>query len=682
MPRTYDNVDLVIAANGDAFDLSLSSSAIAHATGRFVLPFAPLELENFRLKTRPSPTGVRRPESPEVRLARSIGTRLFEAVFAADARALLETSMAAARQRGDGVRLRITVPAELSELPWEYLYSPDHSRFLSISSETLIVRYLPNDDVIGTLPVMPPLRMLVVVAAPRGYPRFDADGELGDLRDALQDIGELGSVTVDRLERGTWRALQQHLRRHSYHVVHFIGHGVFDEREHEGMLMFEGEDGGEAAVGATSLGALLHDHRTLRLVVLNACEGGRVSAVSPYGGVAQALVRAQVPAVVAMQTEISDGAAATFAREFYGSISDGYAVDAALGEARKALFSDPFSVEWGTPALYTRWPHGELFELAHAPAVSRPDRSSVSRTENGPIGVQPVERADDRSSVVADRVPSVPVVPLMTAPPLVIPRPVEAPKTAQTTPITVPAPRGARMVPIMLLAGIFAINLIETDIETRWATLFPDRGLEFASALHWFENHIVFENQALADAVPFYVYGYSAAYFFLFPLLGLGFAWFFWRRPEPQAFQTYAAALSIDYLVSLPFFILFPVPERWAFPDADSILLSDLWSSALIDAFRPISAIDNCFPSFHTSMTVVMVLCAYLYRAQLRNAVAPLGVMIIVSTYGLGIHWVADIVSGIAVGLISVAIAYALVHRGPQGAVVTRAPRTWRWRRS
>lgn len=43
MPRTYDNLDLVIAANGDAFDLSVSASASARSTGRFVLPFAPLE---------------------------------------------------------------------------------------------------------------------------------------------------------------------------------------------------------------------------------------------------------------------------------------------------------------------------------------------------------------------------------------------------------------------------------------------------------------------------------------------------------------------------------------------------------------------------------------------------------------------------------------------------------------
>jgi hypothetical protein len=34
----------------------------------------------------------------------------------------------------------------------------------------------------------------------------------------------------------------------------------------------------------------------------------------------------------------------------------------------------------------------------------------------------------------------------------------------------------------------------------------------------------------------------------------------------------------------------------------------------LIEWFRPMSGLDNCFPSFHTSLTVVIVLTCHLYR--------------------------------------------------------------------
>ena len=660
MARVYSNLDLVIAADGEAYSLNVFALGPerGHASSTFAPPFSTLELENFRLKTRPARSGVRRLESPEVRLARSIGSKLFEATFTDAVRPLLDSTLAAARRRDEGVRLRVTVPPELSELPWEYLYSTDFARFLSVSSETLIVRYLPNEDAVSKLPVTAPLRILVVVATPRGVPPFDADGEYDKLKEALLAVGQMGSVTVDRLERGTWRALQQQLRRHAYHVVHFIGHGAFDEREHEGMLIFEGDDGSEMSIGAASLGAMLHDHRSLRLVVLNACEGGRVSATGPYSGVAQALVRSQVPAVIAMQTEISDNAAGIFAREFYGSLSDGYPVDAALGEARKALCADPMSVEWGTPALYTRWPTGELFELTQPSQVTA---ISAQETMGVPGVHTPVPAlTTDGVGVASTGAVHVSSVTVMTpSPSLSLPRPGEV----EPVPVAVTGPKRHWVIPFALLVGVFGINLGETSLETRWSNLFPDRGLEFASALHWFEYNAVFDNHNLVGAVPFYVYCYSAAYFFLFPLLGIAFAWAFARRSEPQALQTYSAAVAIDYLISLPFLIFFPVPERWAFPDADSILLSDLWSSALIDAFRPISALDNCFPSFHTSMTIVMLLCAYVYRARFRTAAAPLGTMIIVSTYGLGIHWIGDIISGIAVGVISVAIAYAIVHR-------------------
>jgi hypothetical protein len=50
-------------------------------------------------------------------------------------------------------------------------------------------------------------------------------------------------------------------------------------------------------------------------------------------------VQQGVPAVIAMQFEITDEAAITFAEEFYSATADGYPVDAALAAARKAIFA-------------------------------------------------------------------------------------------------------------------------------------------------------------------------------------------------------------------------------------------------------------------------------------------------------------------------------------------------------
>ena len=163
---------------------------------------------------------------------------------------------------------------------------------------------------------------------------------------------------------------------------------------------------------------------------------------------------------------------------------------------------------------------------------------------------------------------------------------------------------------------------------------------------------------------PIALYGYSLAYFFVFPLIGIGLAVALTCHREAWPLRVFARALAIDYGVSLPFFLFFPIPERWAYPDSGAILLSDRWSAALIEAMRPMSGLDNCFPSFHVSMSVVMVGVAFLAGVRFRNAVAALGLAVVVSTFGLGIHWLPDIVTGAAVGVLAVALALRLEGRG------------------
>jgi Flp pilus assembly protein TadD len=155
------------------------------------------------------------------------------------------------------------------------------------------------------------------------------------------------------------------------------------------------------------LGNILRDHDCLRLAVLNACEGARQSNQDPFSGVAQSLCQQRLPAVVAMQFEISDDAAKTFAEEFYGAIADGLPVDAAVSESRKALFSGRFGQEWATPVLYMRSSSGVLFEVQRRakPAVE-PKPSPQPDPKPQPAAAQPVQPA-----------PQVPPVQPRSAPP-------------------------------------------------------------------------------------------------------------------------------------------------------------------------------------------------------------------------------------------------------------------------
>jgi hypothetical protein len=102
----------------------------------------------------------------------------------------------------------------------------------------------------------------------------------------------------------------------------------------------------------------------------------------------------------------------------------------------------------------------------------------------------------------------------------------------------------------------------------------------------------------------------------------------------------------VDYLLTLPFYLFFPVPERWTYPDAGAVLLSDLWTSKLIQAFRPFSGLNNCFPSFQVSTTFILEAVFYRCGFAWRTAAVPLAVAVLLSTFALGTHWFPDILAG------------------------------------
>jgi CHAT domain-containing protein len=358
------------------------NSPSGQAFGEFALPFADLEIENLLLRMgRSAGSGTRRVDSSEMAAVRAFGDRLFAAVFNSQVRDVFRSSLALASQQGSGLRIRLRLNAvpELVTLPWEILYDSSQDRFLGLSNETPVVRFVDLPDPPRPLRVSSPLRVLVVMASPADYPPLDVDQEWQRLGEAVGDLQARKMVVLERMVGASLADLQRQLRRNDYHILHFIGHGVFDDRSEGGLLIFSNERGQGQPVSAQHLGTVLRDHRPLRLVVLNACEGARTSRIDPFAGAAQSLIRQGIPAVIAMQFEISDRAAAGFAHEFYAAVADSYPVDAALAEARKAIFAQTNSTEWGTPVLYMRAADGRIFGSRRARRARSPLRHPVRR---------------------------------------------------------------------------------------------------------------------------------------------------------------------------------------------------------------------------------------------------------------------------------------------------------------
>jgi hypothetical protein len=360
--RKYINFDLVIEQKGDRYRARVLSSPAGQAEVEFDSLFSPLELENFVLRMGRPQRGMRRIDSTEMATIKNFGTRLFRTVFNDDVYACYLRSIdnTLNQDKGLRIRLRINVP-EFHDLPWEYLYNPQFDQFLALSKDTPIIRYIELPYSTRALPVKTPMKILVMISSPDGYPALDVEKEWDKLNRALKPLIDQDLVILDKLEHPTLSGLQKRLRQEQVHIFHYIGHGKYFEDKQDGMLLLEDEHRRGKPTSGQHLGAILHDHHQLRLVVLNACEGARTSAEDPYAGVAQTLVRQGIPAVLAMQFEIFEDAAMTLAQEFYSAIVDGYPVDAALSEARKAIFASNNDVEWGTPVLFMRTPNGVLF---------------------------------------------------------------------------------------------------------------------------------------------------------------------------------------------------------------------------------------------------------------------------------------------------------------------------------
>ncbi len=390
--KGYLDFDLRFAKSENGYRAEILKSPAGTAEGIFRMPFQDIELENYLLKIGQRRSGMRKIDSPENRAARDFGSKLYDGVFQGDVQTVFRKSIDAARAADYGLRVRLHLAdtPELADLPWEYLWQPQRREFLALTTETPIVRYFDLPETVKPLAVTPPLRVLVMLSNPSDVDCLDVEKEWQQLKQAIGHLEERKLLIVERLEKATLSKLQNRLRKAEYHVFHFVGHGSFDPSTQESVLALEDEDGRKRLVSGPDLGIYLRDEPSLRLVLLNACEGARASRTDPFSGAAQSLVLKGIPAVIAMQFEVSDEAAIAMASGFYAALSDDYPVDAALAEARKAVFAAGCTVEWGTPVLYLRAPDGRIFDV---------DKEAAPKPE------VPPER------VVSPPLPPVPVAP-------------------------------------------------------------------------------------------------------------------------------------------------------------------------------------------------------------------------------------------------------------------------------
>lgn len=374
----------------DTYTVRVDSSVAGTTAYKLKLPFT---LEQL-IGILPGITTARGQAMPSAARAtsgmneRDVGEKMFDALFQGEGRDVLVATKAhadaeTARGNDTGVRVRITMNPydsgmeDVAQLPWELMCEAKKTPFV-ISDKTPLVRSFDVLHPAVSRPFDGTLNILVVMSNPNDTTRLKLIAERNQIEQSLKPA----NVSVDYVAPSR-KAIGNQLGEKDYHVVHFMGHGDFDSKT-GGVLLLESADGKGNPDRLTGEDfATMLATEPLRLVYLNACKTGQTGEADdqhapgtrhPFSGVASALIKQGVPAVIAMQFPISDTAAINFATTFYTRIAQQFPVEAAMAQARSALYTDDIP-EWMTPVLYMRSRDGVLFT---SPVAAQPIPASAA----------------------------------------------------------------------------------------------------------------------------------------------------------------------------------------------------------------------------------------------------------------------------------------------------------------
>jgi tetratricopeptide (TPR) repeat protein len=376
-----------------------------------------------------------------------IGLELFEKVFHAndDTRQVWEK----VRHHISDTRVEIvTGVRDAAAIPWELIRDPQSEMPLALGASAF-VRTTPQgvqrSQIAQT--VDGKIRILLVICRPGGgndVPfRSVAIKLIKGLTDSASEVFQL-----DVLRPPTYSQLECVLRQakaagQPYHIVHFDGHGIHEDlnakdqkkppRRLRGYLVFENPDYQDKRelVRGDTLGELLTE-TGVSLLVLNACRSAYVEAptepgktlansqTSAYGSLAQEVMEAGVPGVVAMRYTVYVVTAAQFVAELYAALAQGQALSQAVNWGRQQLYAQPLREiayqpqplqDWLVPMVYEAAPVALLPEPTFNPSQGeavlvrgrldgqlpkQPDAGFLGRDET----LLALDRAFDTQSIV------------------------------------------------------------------------------------------------------------------------------------------------------------------------------------------------------------------------------------------------------------------------------------------
>jgi hypothetical protein len=327
---------------------------------------------------------------------RVLGTHLWSLILDNRVGEALREAYEADRDRQPlKVLIRFVDAERLAGLPWEFLYCPGSPgrRGFYLAAETSLVlsRYLALE--IGRKPIRTAdetIHALFINTLPDRPDFTDERENFNEIMDELKNIGPVLSTEV--IDGWHPDKVAEQLERNT-EIVHLVGVCKGDAKSQK-LLLMEGDDPWCDAEPVVTVLTRNQDNLP-QLVVLHLCEWQEGDATENFERLAPSLVKAGVPAVLAMQYPMAPDYAGTFVKQFYERLANGQDIGQAVQAARQENLSDGLNRRFGTPVLYMQSVDGVLLTTRAKGA------SSGSMTVNEPaVAVSDIGASDIREKLL------------------------------------------------------------------------------------------------------------------------------------------------------------------------------------------------------------------------------------------------------------------------------------------
>ena len=293
------------------------------------------------------------------------GTALTKALFEpAELQVAFAEALASAHSQDIPLRLRLLIGAsapELHAIRWELLNNPKNNAPLATDEMILFSRYLASSDWRPVkLKGKGDLKALVAIANPSdlGNYKLAAIDEAGELDRAKTGLENIPVVNLpEGGERSTLNSILQKLQAQPFDILYLVCHGYVANGQP--VLCMENEEGKLDRVAGVDFVARIRELQNRpRLVVLISCQSAGKGTGDALTAIGPRLAEAGVPAVLAMQDNLSMATAEDFLPEFFAALQKDGQIDRALSVGRGFVRKNP---DYWIPVLFMRLKSGRLW---------------------------------------------------------------------------------------------------------------------------------------------------------------------------------------------------------------------------------------------------------------------------------------------------------------------------------